>query len=324
MMPFRRARNRLVSIGTVAVAVSVTMSACGSPSVQPPRLHSRADESSGPQRLSGALYVPFAGVLAGRPRIEAIMHQASEEAVSACMAMRGYVYHPERYVAPLAEGDSFTDLAFARVHGYHLPAPADEDALHPSNHAELDGLNDDQRRGWRQALLGLPVPRDPRTLPHGADRFISIRLPHHGSITYDASSCAVRGLTRVYGDVQVWRQTQADVSTLRESVFEAMSSDSDYIQSISSWRDCMRRMGYEYSEPRSAADSFIRQGSAPPSRAEISAAVADVSCYRTLGLATVRTDLTKKYERVVARQHPGLLNRMRRLLRLAEARTIGR
>jgi hypothetical protein len=218
--------------------------------------------------------------------------------VTRCMAGFGLSWSPEpaRFSTPvpqLARAYGVADPLTAASRGYHVPTDS-----RPATAPSGQHLTPEQVRVYSGArdASGKPV----------AARFGGKKVPVGG--------CAQQGLVSIVADPDLDPDSVADQILI--SMGERARKDVRVVAAIAAWSSCMRRAGYQFSDPLEAAARATAAGP-EPTAVEIRTAVADLGCKNKANLLGIWYAVDAGYERLAIRQDSKQLAAVRSAWRAA-------
>lgn len=231
------------------------------------------------------LVLPLDSYLPDQEETTAIT-RARDVLLTECMARYGFRYHnPENANPGVSQGHSriygVTDLATAQRYGFHPPPAARNPLVYPA---------DSDLTGQKEAVFSGTVGRfDGRTVPKGGCSGEVDRAIHKNT------DITLR--TAIPEELQLQASDEAQADSRVRAVFDK-------------WSACMKSHGYSYTDP----PALLRDGSVigkQPTQAEISTAVADVTCKRQNNVVGVWSTVETAYERRLVDKNATVLAEIR-------------
>lgn len=222
-----------------------------------------------------------------------LLSGAGQILIRQCMKREGFEYWPipESQVTPAAPSPyALTSISRARTHGF-AGGPVMTAAGADPNERYFSHLPAGRQNTYSNALVGVG-PGGPA---------VTVASPLGGVLGHSSQGCQAKAEAQLYGSFPAWFRASSVAEALPAVTQAMVLEDARYRQSVSGWSECMAAKGYAYANPGQAAAAFRRPASARPGRLEIRAAVAEVRCADSTGLATVTSRLNRVFSAAVAR-----------------------
>ncbi|WP_144024016.1 hypothetical protein [Amycolatopsis keratiniphila] len=222
---------------------------------------------------------------------KSILHRAEQILLRACMADSGYTY-----VMVEEEPMSFLrrfpyvvdDLSWAREHGF-----GNDDREEVRMRAE----NDPNKRYFS----GLSAADKAKALAAvNGERPVGLiaTSPAGVEITRSDRGCTSQLEKKLYRELQTWFRAKTVTDGLHVPRRQQVSVDPRFRTALSDWARCMAERGYSFAAPARVHEAFRVRGPE-----EISAAIAEATCARSTGFASVARDLDAHYEALQGQQY---------------------
>lgn len=219
--------------------------------------------------------------------------RASDVLVNRCLARFGFAPLPPTPVVPTTAGPSarrygVTDLALARVRGYHGPAAAPvaerrRPELSPAAQAVLSGTGQASYSG-QQVPQGGCLGEAERRLRTGAPTVPNMSLGED----------------------------------LSAETYGRSAEDSRVRGAFTAWSGCMKALGYDYVSPVTAIDDPAFVATEAPTDRERAVAVADIGCKRKVNLIAIWATVETAYQRGALDRNAEALDTLRKSFRVQE------
>jgi hypothetical protein len=206
------------------------------------------------------------------------------------------------------------DVNWARTYGYGSRISAKEDRARVANPniAYRQGLSEERRRDFDQALNGGPDAT-----------VLEAKLPGGGTVRRRVGGCLAEAETKLYGDSAAWFRAHKITSNLQPLYVPKMLADKKFRAALSAWADCMRRAGHPYKDPKEARAAALDAKGLTEAQAfarERGLAQTDATCAKKTRLKTIGRAREDHYVNTLPREYRRAMETVRRMERSAFAR----
>ncbi|MFV0405592.1 MAG: hypothetical protein ACK5LN_02010 [Propioniciclava sp.] len=277
----------------VAVAAAGVLGGCAGPS---------SVEPAGTNPVAGPVVAgrPFSGLNTLSEEQLRQIHDASERAVVACMAERGFSYTAVAYSSEEPVRIRLEDVAYAREWGFGLT----EGGQQPPQ-----GSGAESSPSYLEALIGESVEPESAT----ESTVVIDGLRDGSTLFFQADSCASIGLAAAYGDLKEWVQAETWVEEISNEVMAAVEADHRWRDRQEEWAQCMVDGGFGEGSRQERIKRLLtranQEGWEDPElvEQEIPVAVAGAECETSLGMKKLFATLQGEHEDRIGAENEGVL-----------------
>lgn len=216
---------------------------------------------------------------------DAVLRWAEQTLAGSCMVDHGFSFWVHWRAEEAADHDDGTtryvlsDRSRAQAEGFGIGT-----ALH-SAPSRPRSPNEDYVESLpprRQVEYGLAFHGDPGDA-------VSVTLPSGTVASVSVGGCLSQARSQLYTDLREWLRLSTFWANVDAEAAELVRATPEFTEAVEAWSDCMRRGGWEVSEPgelrSQVAEAYRTEPREVASRTERDAAVAEVECAQATGLA---------------------------------------
>jgi hypothetical protein len=210
-----------------------------------------------------------------------LINQAMQEKIGACMQRNGFRYMAEpggiaSITSPLPY--SIPTLSFARSNGFGGQVSIDP------NQAYTSKLSKFAQQRYVVALFGARSPT----------KQVLVAIPQGGRVGHSMGGCQAAAERALYSNFEEWFKVSTVVENYQVIAQSEMNRSPRFGHYLTSWRDCARDRGFNWSNPLVAISSYSHLPN-KPSKSEISAAVVVSDCAARTGFLGEVSRLFDRY-----------------------------